>query len=53
MSYCRECGKEVMTEGYQEALYQQGYIFALRKIQYKINGRCSELSKFITYDNVY
>lgn len=51
--FCDKEQREIYEHGDEKRIFQQGYILALRKVQYEINGSCSELSKIVTYDNVY
>lgn len=51
--FCDREQRNIYEHGAEKEIFQQGYIIALRKVQSEINGRCSELSKFVTYDNVY
>jgi len=50
--FCDTEQKRIYEHGAQEELFQQGYILALRKVQYEINHRCSDASKFVTCNNV-
>lgn len=51
--FCDKEQRNIYEHGAEKEIFQQGYIIALRKVQWEINCRCSELSKFVTYDNVY
>jgi hypothetical protein len=51
-NFCDKEQKYIFEHGAEKELFQQGYIIALRKVQYEINHKCSELSKFDTDNNI-
>lgn len=52
-NFCDREQKEIYSQGIQDALFSQGYLLAVRTIQYRIKQKCTELSEFVTHTNVY